>query len=80
MMRAPVSDLPLSLDHVSLQAGTTVILDRVDLVINRGAPTLVVGPNGSGKTTLLRLCMGLVRHQRVRRASRRKTSGRACTA
>lgn len=60
-MRAPVSDLPLDLDNVSLQAGATAILDRVNLVITQGAPTLIVGPNGSGKTTLLRLCMGLVR-------------------
>jgi tungstate transport system ATP-binding protein len=60
-MRAPVSDLPLVLDDVSLQAGATVILDRVSLAIAPGAPTLIIGPNGSGKTTLLRLCMGLAR-------------------
>jgi tungstate transport system ATP-binding protein len=58
-MRAPVSDLPLVLDNVSLQAGDATILDRLSLTIARGAPTLIVGPNGSGKTTLLRLCMGL---------------------
>ncbi len=60
-MRAPVSDLPLVLDNVSLQAGATVILNRVSLAIAPGAPTLIIGPNGSGKTTLLRLCMGLAR-------------------
>ena len=59
-MRAPVSDLPLVLEGVSLQAGATLILDRLSLTIAPGAPTLIVGPNGSGKTTLLRLCMGLV--------------------
>jgi tungstate transport system ATP-binding protein len=59
MMRAPSSDLPLVLDSVSLQAGATVILDRLSLTITQGAPTLIVGPNGSGKTTLLRLLMGL---------------------
>jgi tungstate transport system ATP-binding protein len=58
-MRAPSSDLPLVLDHVTLQAGATTILDRLSLTIAPGAPTLIVGPNGSGKTTLLRLCMGL---------------------
>jgi tungstate transport system ATP-binding protein len=58
-MRAPTSDLPLLLDDVSLQAGATTILDRVSLMINPGAPTLIVGPNGAGKTRLLRLCMGL---------------------
>ncbi len=58
-MRAPASDLPLVLEHVSLRAGPTVILDRLSLTIAPGAPTLIVGPNGAGKTSLLRLCMGL---------------------
>ncbi len=58
-MRAPMSDLPLVLDDVSLQAGATAILNRLNLTITRGAPTLIVGPNGAGKTSLLRLCMGL---------------------
>jgi tungstate transport system ATP-binding protein len=58
-MRAPSSDLPLVLDGVTLQAGGTTILDRLNLTIAPGAPTLIVGPNGSGKTTLLRLMMGL---------------------
>ena len=58
-MRAPVSDLPLALEDVSLQAGATAILDRISLTIMPGSPTLLIGPNGSGKTSLLRLCMGL---------------------
>src|SRR5260370_5492054 len=58
-MRAPMSDLPLVLDEVWLQAGAAAILSRLSLTITPGAPTLIVGPNGAGKTTLLRLCMGL---------------------
>ncbi|WP_156460074.1 phosphate ABC transporter ATP-binding protein [Mesorhizobium sp. Root157] len=58
-MRDLSSDLPVRLEGVSLRAGATTILDRVDLSIAPGAPTLIVGPNGSGKTSLLRLCMGL---------------------
>ena len=55
------SDLPVQFEGVSVQAGSTTILDDVNLSIAPGAPTMVIGPNGSGKTTLLRLCMGLVR-------------------
>ena len=59
MMRAPVADLPVVLDNVSLRAGGRPILERISVSIDPGAPTLVVGPNGAGKSTLLRLCMGL---------------------
>lgn len=58
-MRAPVTDLPIVLDRVSVRAGITTILDRLTLTLSSGLPTLVVGPNGAGKSTLLRLCMGL---------------------
>ena len=59
MMRAPLTDLPLVLDRVSLTAGAMTMLDRLNLAITPGAPTLVLGPNGAGKTSLLRVCMGL---------------------
>jgi len=58
-MRAPMSDLPVVLENVSLRAGATSILDDLNLTIAQGPPTLIVGPNGAGKTSLLRLCMGL---------------------
>lgn len=58
-MRAPTSDLPLVFENVSLRAGTTSILEELNLTITQGTPTLIVGPNGAGKTSLLRLCMGL---------------------
>jgi tungstate transport system ATP-binding protein len=59
-MRAPNTELPISLESVSWQAGGSAILDRVDLVLAAGAPTVLVGPNGAGKTTLLRMAMGLL--------------------
>lgn len=58
-MRAPMSDLPVVLDGVSVRAGAVTILDTLNFSIDAGAPTLVVGPNGAGKSSLLRLCMGL---------------------
>jgi tungstate transport system ATP-binding protein len=65
-MRAPASDLPLVFSGVSITAGEVAILDRVDLTIHAGAPTVLIGPNGSGKTTLLRTAMGLIAPSRGR--------------
>jgi len=59
-MRAPVTGLPVLFEQASLRAGDVTILDRLDLRLAAGAPTILLGPNGSGKTSLLRLAMGLV--------------------
>jgi tungstate transport system ATP-binding protein len=59
-MRAPVTDLPVSFDDVSLRAGDVAIVRELSLTLAAGAPTVLLGPNGSGKSTLLRLAMGLV--------------------
>ncbi len=60
-MRAPVTDLPLLLEDVSLAIRGVTIIDRMWLTVGSGPPTVLIGPNGAGKTTLLRLAMGLVR-------------------
>jgi tungstate transport system ATP-binding protein len=65
-MRAPLSDLPIMLDQVSLVAREVTILDQVTLTLAPGAPTVLIGPNGAGKTTLLRLAMGLIAASRGR--------------
>ena len=59
-MRAPSSDLPLTLFEARIVAREVTILDRVTLTLAAGAPTIVIGPNGSGKTTLLRAAMGII--------------------
>jgi len=59
-MRSPKSNLPIVFDNVTIFAGGVRILDHIELKIERGLPTVLIGPNGSGKTTLLRAAMGLV--------------------
>ena len=41
--------------------GTTVAIDRLDLVVPAGGVFGFLGPNGSGKTTTIRCLLGLVR-------------------
>jgi tungstate transport system ATP-binding protein len=65
-MRAPVSDLPIVLEDVSIVARGVTILDRISLTFGAGTPTVLIGPNGSGKTTLIRLAMGLIAPARGR--------------
>jgi tungstate transport system ATP-binding protein len=60
IMRSPTTDLPIVFDAVSLTIRAVTIVDRIDLALAAGAPTVVIGPNGAGKTTLLRLAMGLI--------------------
>lgn len=41
-----------------------VVLDGVDLTVDRGELVVLMGPSGSGKTTLLRIAAGLDRPER----------------
>jgi tungstate transport system ATP-binding protein len=59
-MRAPASELPITIEDVSIRSGGVTVLDRVSLVLTPGTPTVLIGPNGSGKTSLIRLAMGLI--------------------
>jgi len=58
-MHAPLTNLPIAFDDVSVVAGAVTVLECVCLSIDAGAPTVLIGPNGSGKTTLLRIACGL---------------------
>lgn len=62
---APIRDdmqaaLPIRFEGVGYTAGTTHVLDDIDLVLDAGGPTVLMGPNGAGKTTVLKLAMGLL--------------------
>lgn len=55
------SEVPLiELRQVSKSFGNKVILDRVDLKVNRGEALVIIGPSGTGKSTILRMIAGLM--------------------
>ena len=53
-------DAVITFNEVSVVIGSVTLLDRLNLTLGRGQPTVIIGPNGSGKTTLLRAAMGLI--------------------
>jgi tungstate transport system ATP-binding protein len=54
------SILPVELRGVAYSVAGTPILRDIDLVIDRGGCTAVMGYNGAGKTVLLRVLHGLI--------------------
>jgi len=61
----------LRLEGVTREAGTLVILDRIEAAIAAGDRIGLVGPNGAGKTTLLRIAAGVDEPDRGTVARRR---------
>jgi len=59
-MRGPPSELPITIDDVTVRSGGVTVLESVSLTFKPGAPTVLIGPNGSGKSSLIRLAMGLL--------------------
>src|SRR5688500_15200179 len=49
----------VELEAVTKRFGDNVVLDRIDLTIDRGQAVVVAGPSGSGKSTMLRCINGL---------------------
>lgn len=50
----------IELRGVSKAFGSNVILDRVNLKIDRGEALVIIGPSGTGKSTILRMIAGLM--------------------
>lgn len=56
--------VPLVRGHnLSVRHGRRLILDNVDIEVQRGEIVTLIGPNGSGKTTLVRTLLGLQKPQ-----------------
>jgi iron complex transport system ATP-binding protein len=56
----PVPEPTIHVRGLGVRLGARTVIDGVELEIERGARTVIVGPNGSGKTTLLRTIGGAV--------------------
>jgi len=50
----------IELRGVSKAFGNNIILDRVNLKIDRGEALVIIGPSGTGKSTILRMIAGLM--------------------
>ncbi len=50
----------VDIEHASVFHDADLVLEDVNLRVERGELLAIVGPNGGGKTTLLRLMLGLV--------------------
>jgi putative spermidine/putrescine transport system ATP-binding protein len=66
----------LKLEAIRKNYGHVVVVDGIDLVVDRGEFFTLVGPSGSGKTTLLRLIAGFERPD----SGRIELAGRDVTA
>lgn len=50
----------IELKGISKAFGNNIILDKVDLTIDRGEALGIIGPSGTGKSTILRIIAGLL--------------------
>jgi phospholipid/cholesterol/gamma-HCH transport system ATP-binding protein len=60
------NDTLVEIRDLHFRRGNNVIFDGVDIDIQRGKVTAIMGPSGTGKTTLLRLIGGQLRPERGR--------------
>ena len=59
-LELPEGDRPMvRFMNVTKSYGSLVVLDNLNLDIQRGEMVSVIGPSGSGKTTVLRMLMTL---------------------
>ncbi|MBA2124951.1 ABC transporter [Hyphomicrobium methylovorum] len=56
----------LRFDDVSLDFGTTPVIDGLDLTVNAGELVVMLGQSGCGKTSALRIAAGLLQPRRGR--------------
>src|ERR1700678_4000459 len=57
---APVSDAVISIQGVSKQFGSHVVLEDITFDVPRGETSAILGPSGTGKSVLLKVIIGLL--------------------
>ncbi len=54
--------IPVEIEHLSKAYGDHLILDNIDMIINRGEKVAFVGKNGEGKSTLVKCIMNEIEY------------------
>lgn len=54
----PTADIIIDLQHVSIFHNKNLVLDNVNLTVNRGEFVYLIGKTGSGKSSIMRLLYG----------------------
>jgi ATP-binding cassette, subfamily F, member 3 len=54
--------IPIEIEHLSKAYGNHLVLDNIDLIINRGEKVAFVGKNGEGKSTLVKCIMDEIQY------------------
>jgi len=54
--------IPVEIEHLSKAYGSHLVLDNIDMIINRGEKVAFVGKNGEGKSTLVKCIMNEIEY------------------
>jgi phospholipid/cholesterol/gamma-HCH transport system ATP-binding protein len=60
-MESTLSDFMVDIQNLSFSRGDNLIYDRMNMTVEQGKVTAIMGPSGIGKTTLLKLIGGQLR-------------------
>ncbi|NPA52261.1 MAG: metal ABC transporter ATP-binding protein [Aquificae bacterium] len=51
----------LKVENLTVKIGNKIVLENINLSVNKGEIVAILGPNGGGKTTLIRTCLGFIK-------------------
>lgn len=56
--------IEIQAQNITVKYSKKVIIDKLNVKLQKGKVTAILGPNGSGKSTLLKTLVGLIPHQK----------------